>query len=306
MSYFLAPGYRERLEPTYFHDDGMDAVWQPDVYPDAATLARLLGSRRIVDLGCGDGSKLAALHPEFEIVGLDVGANLDRSRERQAVGTWFELDLDSDDPLPIEDVSGSLFICADVLEHLRFPEKTLHRVREALDRGADGLVLSTPQRDLADGDGHLGPPRNPAHVREWNALELRDFLASCGLDGFYGLTRSNDYLDNMHTTFAVVPGPGAERRSLVEQWFSARQPWEQRSIEHARKLAEERARVEEIYEALLWYQENLRDREEQLAATNQRIDELEAARKSRAARLSLRVGDTARTLFRVARRRRVG
>jgi SAM-dependent methyltransferase len=305
VSYFLAPGYRERLTPTYFHDDGMDAVWQPDVYPDAAALARVLGSRRIIDLGCGDGSKLAALHPEFEIVGIDIGANLDRSRERQSVGVWLELDLDSDDRLPLEDVSGSLFICADVLEHLRFPEKTLRRVREALDRGADALVLSTPERDLVEGDRHLGPPKNPAHVREWNSAELRSFLESCGLDGFYGLTRSNDYLDELHTTFVAVPGLGEERRRQLEAWFQSRKPAERRGIEHAAKLAAERTRLNQFDEAVRWYQEALATHQEQLAAANRRIAELEAARRSRRIPFAQSVEPLARLLVRAARRRRV-
>jgi SAM-dependent methyltransferase len=258
MTYFLAPNYRERLEPEYFHDEAMDAVWQPDVYPDAATLARLLGSSSIVDLGCGDGAKLAALSPEFRIIGLDIGANLERSREQHPEGTWMEFDLDSEEPLPIDDVAGSVVVCADVLEHLRFPERTLKRARDALDRGADAFVLSTPERDLAEGPNHAGPPRNPAHVREWNAEELRAFLESEGLYGFFGLTRSNDYLDELQTTLVVVPGQGEQRRQVVEAWFSARQRWEELASEHSRKLEHERARAEEFAETVRWYQDQVR------------------------------------------------
>lgn len=254
MNYFLAPSYRERLEPEYFHDEGMDAVWQPDVYPEAAALARLLDATTIVDAGCGDGGKLIGLSPEFRVVGLDIGANLERSRSLHPDGTWLEFDLDSEQPLPIDDYTGAVLVCADVLEHLRFPERTLERARVALDEGAEAFVLSTPERDLAEGPDHAGPPRNPAHVREWNASELRAFLESKGLHGFFGLTRSNDYLDELHTTFAVVPGEGERRRLVVESWFRARERWEQVAAEHSRKLAHERSRVEEFARA---YQEQV-------------------------------------------------
>lgn len=240
--YFLPQGYRERLEPQYFDDEAMDAVWQPDVYAEAAALARVFDTRRIVDLGCGDGSKLVALHPEFEIVGIDVGANLERAREH-GVGTWIELDLDSGGPLPIGGCASTLFICADVIEHLVHPELTLAQIRDALSNGADALVLSTPERDL-NGADRAGPPANPAHVREWNRDELLRFLAAQGLDGLAALTRSNDYHDRLLTTLVVVPGVGEERRRVVQLWATLREPWERRAAEAADKLARERERVE--------------------------------------------------------------
>jgi hypothetical protein len=197
--------------------------------------------------------------------------------------------------LPVADVSGGVLVCADVLEHLRFPERTLRRVREALDRGADAFVLSTPERDLAEGLGHPGPPRNPAHVREWNTAELQRFLESHGLDGLFGLTRSNDYLDQLHTTFVVVPGAADEHRRLVELWFRAREPWERRSIEQAEKLANERARVEEFAAAVRWYKEQLASAERSRVDASRRADELRAELDRR---LRVRARRAARALLR--------
>src|SRR3712207_4197065 len=77
--YFIKDGYVARAEPDYFHDvtaDELGIVHQPDVYPFAAHIARHYGCSRIVDLGCGRGDKLAALSPEFRIVGVDIGPNL--------------------------------------------------------------------------------------------------------------------------------------------------------------------------------------------------------------------------------------
>ena len=76
-NFFIKPGYRARTQPEYYadiHDDG--TIWQPEVYPLAATLAYQYGCRYIIDIGCGRARKLAALHPEFEIIGLDFASNL--------------------------------------------------------------------------------------------------------------------------------------------------------------------------------------------------------------------------------------
>ena len=204
--YFLPSGYRSRERPAYDYehrDDGI--VYQPNVYADAARIAERLGSPRIIDVGCGNGEKLVALYPRFEIVGIDHGENLLRCRERFPFGTWLEHDLDSAKPLPLsDDVAGSVLICADVIEHLRYPERLLRNLRVALGR-AHATLISTPERDLTWGTGHMGPPPNPAHVREWALNEFAALLAAHSFEqGFIGLTRSSNTRTLQNTILAVV------------------------------------------------------------------------------------------------------
>ena len=204
--YFLPSGYRSREQPAYDYehrDDGI--VYQPDVYADAARIAERLRALRIIDVGCGNGEKLVALHPRYEIVGIDKGDNLERCRERFPFGTWLEHDLDSDEPLPVGDaVEGSVLICADVIEHLLYPERLLEKLRLGLSR-ADAILISTPERDLTHGTGHMGPPPNPAHVREWTLHEFAILLAAHGFEhGFIGLTTQNSVQRLRNTTLAVV------------------------------------------------------------------------------------------------------
>jgi len=180
--YFIRQGYREREAPAYdFEHRSEDRVWQPDVYPTAARIAERLGFTRIIDVGCGNGEKLVVLEPRFEIVGIDIGENLQLCRERYPGRQWIEHDLDSDALLPFEPevFRSSVVVCADVIEHLVRPERLVQKLRRACDEGAC-LVLSTPERELLWGVRHAGPPPNPAHVREWSMSELAAFLASEG------------------------------------------------------------------------------------------------------------------------------
>ena len=193
-SYCIRPGYISRAVPAYFRDDEATRdglVWQPDVYPAAARLATRLGARRIADIGCGRGDKLAALHPRFEIVGIDIGPNIAHCRARYPHGTWLEHNLDTPSPLPLgpEQLDGTVIVCADVIEHLTRPDYLLNNLYAALQQAA-ALVISTPERDLFSGFGDLGPPRNPAHTREWTIQEFTRLLRRTGFaTGRVSLTR---------------------------------------------------------------------------------------------------------------------
>lgn len=218
--YFVKDGYRHRPDPEYARDtddDGM--VWQPDVYPEAARLARLLGATCIVDLGCGGGGKLAELHPRFELVGIDLpGPNLEHCRRRYPFADWLDHDLEGLVALPVPEprLKASLLVCSDVIEHLRRPDRLLVKLRSALDL-ARAVVLSTPERDLTWGPDHAGPPPNPCHVREWSRAELAAFLDDAGLvHRSMVLTRSNDGRHERKTMlWRLFPDTDARRAAAV-------------------------------------------------------------------------------------------
>jgi 2-polyprenyl-3-methyl-5-hydroxy-6-metoxy-1,4-benzoquinol methylase len=210
--YQIRGDYRTREQPAYFDDAITDVVAQPDVYARAAVLAEQLGSKRIIDIGCGSGRKLAALHPSFAIVGIDYGPNLEGCRSDYPFGIWIEHDLESAATLPLEtaQLDGAVLVASDVVEHLVRPDILLGAIRHALEEGARAAILSTPERDLTRGPGHLGPPPNPAHVREWTLREFAAFLAAEGLtNGIVELTRSNDAGPVRSSILATVAGDAA-------------------------------------------------------------------------------------------------
>jgi len=208
-NFFIKQPYTPRVTPEYFYDDLSDKAgitYQPDVYPFAAFLAQKFGCTHVIDIGCGSAQKLIKLYPQFEIVGIDVGANYQTCRTRYDVGTWRELNLDQPGIIPMSEalLKHAILICSDVIEHLVNPSYLLENLRSWLNL-APLCVLSTPERDLARGLNDPGPPANLAHVREWNLGELEMLLRSYGLNvAFTGLTLNNDQDYKKETILAVI------------------------------------------------------------------------------------------------------
>jgi SAM-dependent methyltransferase len=236
--YGIHPTYRAREKPEYYRDcDEWARATQPDVYFEAAAVARLVGARTIVDLGCGLGDKLVELADEFSIIGVDYGANIEEARARHEGFTWIEWDLDGSAVFELAEAREAVLVAADVIEHLVRPERLLRTLRRLFSRGALALVLSTPERDLVRGPDDPGPPANPCHVREWNQRELVTFLESEGMTGFAGLTRSNTNVPYFWTQLVVVPSSDAVRLRL-EGWWRDRMRWQQPLAELQAQLLE--------------------------------------------------------------------
>jgi hypothetical protein len=212
--YRIKSGYVERTSPSYFLDTPTGIIYQPDVYTLAGTLASLAGAQYLVDIGCGYADKLMQCARTFGLrpIGVDYRDNLSRCRLAHPEGGWIEADLEAvTGPIAGVDVlRESLIVCSDVIEHLKDPTSLLRLLRDCMCWAPLG-VLSTPERDLTRGREHAGPPPNPAHVREWNAGELTEFLRDSGLTvRFVGLTRSDDASNAMRTTVVLLgPSPGA-------------------------------------------------------------------------------------------------
>jgi 2-polyprenyl-3-methyl-5-hydroxy-6-metoxy-1,4-benzoquinol methylase len=168
--------------------------FQPDVYQNAGRIAEALGLKRIIDVGCGRGRKLAPMATRFDVMGIDFGANLEQARKDHPNLRWIEHDLLESGPLPLDeaDLTDSLLVCGDVIEHLPDPEPLIEKLRLAL-QTARVVMISTPERDSSWGAGHQGPPPNTAHVQEWS---IREFAAHMRRRGFahgsIGLTRTHE------------------------------------------------------------------------------------------------------------------
>jgi SAM-dependent methyltransferase len=193
--FFLPAGYRARLKPSYFADAGrLGIVHQPDVYPYAAVLADRMGATWLIDIGCGRAGKLMPFRARFRLFGIDYGENIRWCREKHADDTWLDWDLTRPDPLSIPEhiARDAVVICADVIEHLPDPVPLVRNLANLATRSR-AVVISTPDRVLVHGPDDRGPPKNPAHVREWSLSELVDlFSANGAAPVLAGHTRNND------------------------------------------------------------------------------------------------------------------
>lgn len=170
-SYGLPKDYQARETPQYFNDVLQDAhLWQADIYRAAAMLAETKGIRRIVDIGCGTGSKLIPLATQYGICGIDYGRNLEQCHMRYPEGEWLEADLETE-IIPADKFENAVVICADVIEHLKNPSALIDTLRNAAET-ADYVLVSTPDRERLYNGEQFGPPDNPAHTREWTLKEL--------------------------------------------------------------------------------------------------------------------------------------
>jgi len=184
MAYHLPAKYRENPGPVYFLDDVTSTrgiVFQAAVYEEAERLAVELGIERIIDVGCGWGDKLAKLHeahPDWIIEGVDYGDNIEHCRQTHPWGRWHEADLDGDAlSASLTGAPPAVVICADVVEHVLDPDRLL---RKLANLGQPIVVLSTPAREVQYPKGHMGPPQNLCHVREWRSSEFAKVVQDAG------------------------------------------------------------------------------------------------------------------------------
>lgn len=97
--------------------------------------------KRILDVGCGDGSFIIKFKEVCEVFGVDVSEKA-VCKAREAGVDAYRLDVSSE-KLPFEDQYFDIVYMGDIIEHLVNPDFAIKEVRRALKPGGF-LVLSTP------------------------------------------------------------------------------------------------------------------------------------------------------------------
>jgi 2-polyprenyl-3-methyl-5-hydroxy-6-metoxy-1,4-benzoquinol methylase len=116
----------------------------------AEAVRQYVGSRqfrRILDVGCGDGSmSLGLLNAENRLTLVDIsGAMLRRARERVPKGFASQVETYNDDlmkiPLPLQ--SYDLIICLGVIAHVDSPQALIARLASLLEPGGTIIMESS-------------------------------------------------------------------------------------------------------------------------------------------------------------------
>jgi GR25 family glycosyltransferase involved in LPS biosynthesis/2-polyprenyl-3-methyl-5-hydroxy-6-metoxy-1,4-benzoquinol methylase len=170
-NFSIISGYRHRQNTIYFDDTGLTDEWQREVYFAARDLMLHHSLSTVYDVGCGSGYKLMNYLGQYDTTGFDVPETVAYLKKTYPDRKWFAGTEARGLP------KADLVICADVLEHVLDPDQLL----DFIGRIANGyIVLSTPDRGLlypSESDRFLGPPQNPAHIREWTFSEFATYIA---------------------------------------------------------------------------------------------------------------------------------
>jgi predicted TPR repeat methyltransferase len=143
-------------------------------------------SGAVLDVGCGYGTKTVkfpSISTVHTVVGVDLPATISRCKRLYDGVIWVSVDLDDKPILPHTEKPFDLIICADVLEHLEDPDKTLDFIKK-YSHEKTIILFSTVDRNLYDTNPD-GPPKHPCHAREWTD---REFVKYLDMSGFIILT----------------------------------------------------------------------------------------------------------------------
>lgn len=165
---------------TYKNQLQESLLYQWHVYQFAREIIMQNEIGSLLDCGCGIGAKLDRLIKDIcpVIYGVDNVYNIRNANRLWQFGNWLSADLDN--PSFVLDRKFDLIMAIDVVEHLRSPEKLLKWMIGHCHQKTF-LLISTPDRDMIYGKGHIGPPDNPSHIREWNVEEFSSFLRANAL-----------------------------------------------------------------------------------------------------------------------------
>jgi len=214
MNYRTPIGYVSRTNNSLYNDIPTKFIYQPYVYAFARYIGERANLEYIIDIGAGSGEKLIRFIDQFKIIAIDTPFGIEIARKIIPTAEFIVHDLELGLPeIQIEILKKSIIIFSDVIEHIRNPEKILRQLAE-ISRIAPYILISTPDRDRARGWLDMGPPANPAHVREWNGTELIRFMLDCGFDDvpFYGHTINTDF-HKAKSTLLTISGSHATTKN---------------------------------------------------------------------------------------------
>ena len=168
--YFIKEGYKHRSKYHHYDDTKEEDYYQDEVYKKAKEILEEKGYNSVLDIGCGSGFKLIKYFDKNETVGLELENNLEFLNKKYPNKKWIKSDFES---FLKEDCE--LIICSDVIEHLVDPDILFNFINKI---NYKHVVISTPERDIVRGLNDMGPPNNPAHVREWNKKEFSNYVSN--------------------------------------------------------------------------------------------------------------------------------
>lgn len=171
--YCINDSYQARTQYHHYDDSLEEDQWQLEIYLHALGLMKKNKFKSIVDIGCGSAYKLVTYLGEYETIGLELPVNVEKLQRKYPERRWNVSNFSAK-----PDMTTDVVVCSDVIEHLVDPDELLDYIKGI---SYKYLILSTPDRNLVykpSDEGYYGPPRNEAHVREWNYKEFGEYIST--------------------------------------------------------------------------------------------------------------------------------
>jgi len=144
------------------------------------------GVRRVLDIGCFDGTLVSQLVPDWDAYGVE--GHKDAARRANEKGVRTE-NRDIDKELPFESVFFDCVIAAEIIEHVYDTDRFLSEIRRVLKPGGL-LVLSTPNIACLTNRVKLLFGKYPryaeyraggaGHIRVYTSFAIRDQIRENG------------------------------------------------------------------------------------------------------------------------------
>lgn len=182
----------------------------PDVYPFTAYLGQRFECTHVIAIGRPVAKDLIQLYPQFEIIGIVPGADLQSYRDRYGFGTWQAADMNRVGAisLPENILKRAIIVCAGVMEQLVTPAGLLQNLKTWLDHAP--VCILTLVDDQANADGSNGSATPVSDDLSCNLKELEQLLRSEGFNlEFIGLTASDNSVYEKKTIMAVITNNAA-------------------------------------------------------------------------------------------------
>ncbi|HLK29514.1 MAG TPA: methyltransferase domain-containing protein [Puia sp.] len=165
----IKKGYHHAASILDFDDTSNTDEWQKEVYLLAKEIVEQKKYQSVIDVGCGSAYKLVNYLGSYKTLGIEVGETLKWLKKNYPEHQW--LSFEEADPSLLQ---FDVVICSDVIEHIDNPDTLLEFIKKI---DCKEIILSTPEREAVAGKNDYGPPENPAHYREWNAEEFKNYIS---------------------------------------------------------------------------------------------------------------------------------
>ncbi len=147
---------------------------RPDIIKQLST------PKKVLDVGCNEGAlgeSIKLLFPESHVTGIDYNSEAIKVASSR-IDEGYTIDLENENALPnfLQNKEFDTIICADVLEHIRFPWKVVEQLYNHLSINGK-IIISLPNFGFWESFFHLLNQKLPMRGRGiYDDTHLRFFM----------------------------------------------------------------------------------------------------------------------------------